>query len=139
MQLTDEEWKKKLTPEQYRILRAKGTETPFTGELLDNTAPGTYACAACGNVLFGSDTKYESNIPGLKGWPSFADAAQSNAVKLVDDNSFGMHRVEVVCSHCGGHLGHMFDGDEASPTGKHFCINSTCLAFQPDENMGARA
>lgn len=130
MQLTEEEWKQRLTPEQYAVLRQKGTETPFSGELLYNDKPGEYRCAACGNLLFASDAKYESDMPGLAGWPSFADIASSDAVELRDDTSHGMQRVEVVCKNCGSHLGHLFD-DEASPTSKHYCINSCALDFMP--------
>lgn len=129
MHLSDSEWKKKLTPEQYHILREKGTETPFSGELLHQTGNGDFVCAACGAVLFASDSKYESTVPGLEGWPSFADAASSDAVVLTDDNSFGMHRTEITCKNCGSHLGHLFD-DESSPSGKHFCINSVALDFK---------
>lgn len=125
----DVEWKGKLTPEQYHVLREKGTEIPFTGKFLQHHADGMYACVACGTPLFSSDSKYESDIPGLAGWPSFAEVAGSDAVELKDDDSFGMHRIEVVCKTCGGHLGHVFD-DPGSPTGKHYCINSVCLDFQ---------
>jgi peptide-methionine (R)-S-oxide reductase len=129
MQLTEDEWKKKLTPEQYHILREKGTETPFSGKLLNQDSNGDFVCAACGTVLFKSDSKYESDISGLEGWPSFADAAQNDAIVLTDDNSFGMKRTEVTCKNCGSHLGHLFD-DKSSPTGKHYCINSVALDFQ---------
>jgi peptide-methionine (R)-S-oxide reductase len=129
MQLSEEEWKKKLTPEQYHVLREKGTETPFSGELLNQDASGNFLCAACGAVLFTSDSKYESSIPGLEGWPSFADVARSDAVELAEDRTFGMHRTEVTCKNCGSHLGHLFD-DESSPSGKHYCINSVALDFQ---------
>jgi peptide-methionine (R)-S-oxide reductase len=132
MQLSDEEWKKKLTPEQYEVLRKKGTEAPFSGKLLQNTKDGTYTCAACGNVLFKSDGKYDSDVPGLAGWPSFSEVAKSDAVALKDDNSWGMHRVEVACKNCGGHLGHVFD-DDTSPTNKHYCINSCALDFKPHD------
>ena len=128
MQPGDEEWKQKLTPEQYHVLREKGTEPPFSGKLLANRDTGEYACAACGNVIFKSDAKYESSTPGLSGWPSFAEVAASDAVKLVPDNSWGMDRTEVVCKNCGGHLGHLFD-DPDSPSGKHYCINSCALDF----------
>jgi peptide-methionine (R)-S-oxide reductase len=129
MKLSENEWKKKLTPEQYHILREKGTETPFSGELLHQDGNGDFACAACGAVLFTSDSKYDSTIPGLEGWPSFADVAKSDAVVLTDDTTFGMHRTEVTCKNCGSHLGHLFD-DDSSPTGKHYCINSVALDFQ---------
>lgn len=130
MPQTDEDWKKKLTPEQYHVLREKGTEAPFSGELLDNEKPGVYTCAACGAELFKSDSKYESTLPGLQGWPSFAEVAKTGTVDLVDDNSLGMHRTEAICTNCGGHLGHLFD-DDASPTGRHYCINSVALDFKP--------
>lgn len=127
---TDEELKKKLTPEQYHILREKGTETPFTGKYLNHDEKGMYTCAVCGAELFSSDTKYESTTPGLIGWPSFSDAAKSEAVILQDDDSLGMRRTEVICANCGSHLGHIFP-EETSPSGQHFCINSASLDFKP--------
>lgn len=129
MQLSEDEWKAKLTPEQYHVLREKGTEAPGTGKYLYNDEHGVYHCAACGAELFKSDTKYESTVPGLVGWPSFSDAATSDAVILSDDNSLGMHRTEVTCKNCGSHLGHLFP-DDSSPNGKHFCINSAALDFE---------
>jgi peptide-methionine (R)-S-oxide reductase len=126
--LSEEDWKKKLTPEQYHVLREKGTEVPGTGEYVDFYEDGTYRCAACGQILFKSGTKYESNMPGLIGWPAFSDAADAGAVKLQDDDSLGMHRTEVVCSNCGSHLGHLFP-DDSSPNGQHYCINSAALEF----------
>jgi peptide-methionine (R)-S-oxide reductase len=126
--ITDDEYKAKLTPEQYRVLRERGTEAPFSGEFLNHNEQGMYTCAACGAKLFKSESKYESDIPGLAGWPSFADVIDAGAVELVDDNSHGMQRTEVVCKNCGSHLGHIFD-DASSPTGKHYCINSVCLGF----------
>jgi peptide-methionine (R)-S-oxide reductase len=129
---TDEELKKKLTPEQYRILRQAGTEAPFSGELLHNKSSGVYKCPVCGSTLFSSDQKYDSDTPGLAGWPSFFDVASSDAVKLQDDNSLGMHRTEVTCSNCGSHLGHLFD-DHTSPNGQHYCINSASLDFEPKD------
>ena len=130
-QLTEEEIKKKLTPEQYHILREKGTETPFTGKFLDHKEKGMYTCAVCGAQLFSSDTKFESGT----GWPSFSDVAKSDAVKLNQDTSHGMHRVEVTCANCGSHLGHVFNDAPDQPTGMRFCINSACLGFEPNEEV----
>lgn len=123
---TDDAWRKALTHEQYHILREKGTEAPFTGALLHNTESGDYVCAACGNVVFQSGTKFDSG----SGWPSFYDAANTRAVTLVEDNREGLHRVEVQCARCGGHLGHVFNDAPDQPTGMRFCINSAALAFQ---------
>ncbi|HEX8227306.1 MAG TPA: peptide-methionine (R)-S-oxide reductase MsrB [Candidatus Saccharimonadales bacterium] len=131
-QLTDDDWKRKLTPEQFHVLRERGTEYPGTGKYLHHDAEGNYSCAACGTVVFKSDEKYETDIYSLSGWPSFADAAllddQESAVELRDDNAHGMRRTEVVCRTCGGHLGHLFP-DGSSPSGMHFCINSAALEF----------
>lgn len=127
--LSDDEWKQKLTPEQYRVLRQKGTEYPGSGKLLHNDKTGEYTCAGCGNVVFMSDTKYDSTVPGLIGWPSFSEAAGNDAVELRPDDSLGMSRTEVVCKQCGGHLGHLFD-DPSSPNGQHYCINSVSLDFK---------
>jgi len=129
-QFTDEELKKKLTPEQYHALREKGTEAPFSGKFYKNNEKGTYVCPVCGNELFSSETKYDSNTPGLEGWPSFYDVAKTGSIKLQGDDSLGMHRIEVVCSVCGSHLGHLFD-DDTSPNGQHYCINSASLEFMP--------
>ncbi len=125
----DDQWKQKLTPDQYNVLRQKGTEAPFTGKLLNEKGTGDFVCAACGAVLFTSNTKYESMVPGLAGWPSFSDVAHGDAVELTPDNTFGMSRTEVTCKNCGGHLGHLFD-DDTSPSGQHYCINSTSLDFK---------
>jgi peptide-methionine (R)-S-oxide reductase len=122
-------WKRKLSPEQYRILREKGTEAPGSGKYLNHDEKGLYTCVACGNELFSSDTKYESTMPGLIGWPSFSDAVDDSKIKLSDDTSLGMNRIEVTCGQCGGHLGHLFD-DKTSPNGKHYCINSVALDFK---------
>lgn len=122
--------KQKLTPEQYAVLREKSTEAPFTGKFLHNKDSGMYTCAACGSELFDSATKFDSG----SGWPSFYDVVSSGAVKLVDDNSLGMHRTEAVCAVCGGHLGHVFDDAHDQPTGQRFCINSCALDFKPKES-----
>jgi peptide-methionine (R)-S-oxide reductase len=122
----DDKWKQKLSDEQYHILREKGTEAPFTGKLLQNHKGGDYTCAACGRVVFKSDTKFDSG----SGWPSFYDPANTEAVKLVDDDSHGVHRTEVTCANCGSHLGHVFEDAPDQPTGMRFCINSAALDFK---------
>jgi len=121
---SDEEWRKSLTPEQYRILRQAGTEAPFTGELLNNKQEGTYVCAACGEPLFGSDSKYDSG----SGWPSFTSPVDGKSVDELSDQSHGMTRTEVRCAKCEGHLGHVFP-DGPGPGGLRYCINSASLAF----------
>jgi len=121
---SEEEWKKMLTPQQYRILRGKGTEMAFTGEYLHEKADGTYACAACGNPLFASDAKFDSGT----GWPSF-DQALPGAIETHNDTSHGMVRTEITCARCGSHLGHVFD-DGPTKTGKRYCINSVCLDLE---------
>jgi peptide-methionine (R)-S-oxide reductase len=127
--VSEDEWKQKLTPEQYRVLREQGTEAPFTGKLLHNDKTGNYTCAACGQVVFTSDTKFDSG----SGWPSFYDPANNKAVKLREDTSHGMHRVEVTCANCGSHLGHVFNDAFDQPTGMRFCINSAALDFDERE------
>ena len=121
---SEEDWKGMLTPEQYKILREKGTETAFTGEYLHEKADGTYACAACGNALFNSDAKFDSGT----GWPSF-DQALPGAIETHRDASQGMERTEITCARCGSHLGHVFD-DGPTKTGKRYCINSVCLDLE---------
>ncbi len=123
MPKTEEEWKAKLTPEQYAVLREGATDAPFKGELLNEHRDGSFSCAACGQQLFASNTKFESG----SGWPSF-DQSIPGATKLIEDTSHGMRRTEVVCSNCGSHLGHLFN-DGPTSTGNRFCINSTSLQF----------
>lgn len=128
--MSDGNKKPKLTPAQEDVLLRGGTERPFSGQYVHHNEDGIYVCVACGNELFGSEHKYDSNMPGLAGWPSFADVINSKNVIIQDDNSLGMHRKEVICANCKGHLGHVFDGDPDSSTGQHYCINSCVLDFQ---------
>lgn len=127
MQKSDPEWRQILTPEQFAVLREKATEPPFSGEYDGLYADGVYACAACGQVLFESGAKFDAHC----GWPSFYDA-KPGAVEFHDDDSLGMARTEVTCSNCGGHLGHIFEGEElGTPTDQRYCINSLSLKFTP--------
>lgn len=126
MHLDEDEWRERLTDEQYHVLREKGTELAGTGALLHNDKTGDYTCAGCGQVLFNSDTKFDSG----SGWPSFYNVADKQAVKLIEDASHGMRRIEVQCANCGGHLGHVFNDAPDQPTGTRFCINSAALDFE---------
>jgi peptide-methionine (R)-S-oxide reductase len=129
VQKTEAEWRQQLTPEQYHVLREKGTERPFTGEYAHSKAHGTYVCAGCGSPLFRSDEKFESGT----GWPSFWAPVADERVDTQSDTSYGMVRTEVECAECGGHLGHVFpDGPE--PTGLRYCINSAALKLDPDQS-----
>jgi peptide-methionine (R)-S-oxide reductase len=125
MNKTDDEWKKELDPQQYKVLRKKHTEPAFTGKLLHNKETGVYTCAGCGTELFSSESKYDSG----SGWPSFWTALAKDKVTEIPDRTLGMERIEIVCKNCGGHLGHLFD-DGPRPTGMRYCVNSLSLGFK---------
>jgi len=122
----DDEWKNKLDPDRYRVLRGKGTEPPFTGKLLHNKEKGIYMCAGCGTDLFTDATKFDSG----SGWPSFYEPIEPGRIEEIEDTSHGMRRIEIVCSKCKGHLGHVFP-DGPDPTGLRYCVNSLSLDFKP--------
>ncbi len=123
----NDDWKGKLTEEEYKVMREKGTEAPFTGKYVNTKDKGIYVCKACGNELFSSEAKFESGT----GWPSFADPKNLENIKLEEDNSYNMHRTEVLCKKCGGHLGHLFN-DGPTESGKRYCINSVCLDLKKE-------
>ncbi len=126
---TDDEWKKSLSPEEYKVLREKDTESAFTGSLLHNERTGVYRCAGCGSVLFRSDTKFDSG----SGWPSFFEPKSEDAIEKKMDRSLPVPRTEILCAKCGGHLGHVFD-DGPAPTGLRYCVNSAALHFEDKED-----
>ncbi|MBI2474233.1 MAG: peptide-methionine (R)-S-oxide reductase MsrB [Candidatus Taylorbacteria bacterium] len=126
-----------LDQELYKVARAGGTEAPFTGKYWKSRDKGMYKCAICGNQLFSSDTKFDSEAPGLRGWPSF-DEAIPGSVDFKPDNSHEMRRTEVVCRNCGAHLGHIFEDEKDSKTGKHYCINSVCLELTKEEQLAKK-
>ncbi len=127
--MTNDDFKNKLTPEQYAVMREGATEAPFSGKYWDEHTKGVYKCAACGQVLFSSDAKFDSGT----GWPSFTEPANLEHVELRADDSHGMHRTEVICKNCGSHLGHIFDDGPADKGGKRYCINSVCLELEEND------
>lgn len=133
VQMNNDQWREKLTPEQFAVLREAGTERPWTGALLDEQRLGVYTCGACGAELFSDETKFDSGC----GWPSFYETVRPDAVELVDDTSLGMRRVEVRCANCGSHLGHVFPDAPQTPTGDRYCMNSLALGFTPEDSADA--
>ncbi|QTH58680.1 peptide-methionine (R)-S-oxide reductase MsrB [Corynebacterium hindlerae] len=128
--LNDDQWRARLSPEEFRVLRRAGTEAPFTGEYTDTTAAGVYSCRACSTELFRSDTKFAAHC----GWPAFFSPLAGDRIIEREDNSLGMRRIEVLCANCKSHLGHVFEGEGyATPTDLRYCINSICLTFEPDQ------
>lgn len=130
VQKSEQEWRQLLSPEQYAVLREQATERPFTGEYVDTKTPGVYRCAACGNPLFSSETKFNSG----SGWPSFYDVIESGNIELREDMSHGMRRIEVVCGKCESHLGHVFEDGPQDKTGLRYCINSVALKLDPKDS-----
>jgi peptide-methionine (R)-S-oxide reductase len=132
MPRTEEEWEQRLSPDEYRVLREHQTEAPFSGAYVNNHDTGEYRCKGCGNLLFTSEQKFDSGT----GWPSFTDPAVIDSIGTRPDDSFGMHRTEVYCKKCGGHLGHVFNDGPQEAGGKRYCINSVCLAFEKGNEEG---
>lgn len=129
---SEDDWKDELTPEEYEVLREHGTEAPFSGKYLSHNEKGVYRCKACNALLFTSDKKLDSSEsdPGVQGWPSFSDPAVAENIGTRPDDSYGMHRTEIYCKNCNGHLGHVFDEKVQGAPRKHYCVNSVCLAFE---------
>lgn len=130
--MNNDDLKKKLTPEQYAVTQEGATEAPFSGEYYAHNENGMYTCIVCGQELFSSDTKFESNAPGLQGWPAFSGGVDDGKIKLLPDNSLGAPRTEIRCANCNAHLGHLFEDVPGDPADKHYCVNSCALSFTQD-------
>lgn len=132
---SEQEWKRELSPEEYKVLREHGTEAPFSGKYLAHDEKGLYRCRACGAELFTSEQKLNSSEsdPGLQGWPSFSDPAVAENIGMRSDDEFGMHRTEIYCKRCGSHLGHVFNEEVKGQPRKHYCVSSVCLDFEKDK------
>lgn len=133
MDVNEDELKKRLSSEEYQVLREKATEPPFSGKYLTHSESGVYTCKVCGTELFTSENKLDSSQgdPGLSGWPSFSDPVVAEKIGMREDNEYGMHRTEIYCKTCGSHLGHFFKDNYAGKNQNHYCVNSVCLDFKP--------